>query len=150
YVVNQRRVLSPAVLFIYDTFVTLDREVACFWTDQRTGASLLFFANKWISMTLYILVLVEFSSFPVCECCKSSLGFCSCSSFAMAEYAIGVLQFLPGAAFSSLRAYVLSRSKLLGISVFALSLAPVGANLVDYGFRPSGENFPPFGCFFID
>ncbi len=34
------------------------------------------------------------------------------------------------AAFSALRAFVLSRSKLLGILVFALSLAPVGANLV--------------------
>ncbi len=33
-------------------------------------------------------------------------------------------------AFSALRAYVLSRSKPLGIVVAALSLAPVGANLV--------------------
>lgn len=32
--------------------------------------------------------------------------------------------------FSALRAYVLSRSKILGVAVLALSLAPVGANLV--------------------
>lgn len=33
-------------------------------------------------------------------------------------------------AFSALRAFVLSRSKPLGVLVLALSLAPVGANLV--------------------
>ena len=32
--------------------------------------------------------------------------------------------------FSALRAYVLSRSKLLGTLVFLLSMAPVAANLV--------------------
>ncbi len=32
--------------------------------------------------------------------------------------------------FSALRAFVLSRSKLLGVLVLALSLVPVGANLV--------------------
>ncbi|KAI0685381.1 hypothetical protein C8T65DRAFT_748003 [Cerioporus squamosus] len=39
--------MAAAVLFIYDTFIMLDREVACFWTAKRPGgASLLFFANK--------------------------------------------------------------------------------------------------------
>lgn len=52
------------VLFIYEALVTFDREVACFWTGtKRTGGSLLFLANKWISLTIYALSLVVFASF---------------------------------------------------------------------------------------
>ncbi|TFK92634.1 hypothetical protein K466DRAFT_443729, partial [Polyporus arcularius HHB13444] len=52
------------VFFIYDTFITLDRELASFWTMKQSGAALLFFANKWISMTIYVMDLVGFASFP--------------------------------------------------------------------------------------
>ncbi|TFK78432.1 hypothetical protein K466DRAFT_614166 [Polyporus arcularius HHB13444] len=53
------------VLFIYDTFLTFDQEVAYFWTIKRiSGAALLFFANKWISMIVYVISLVDFASFP--------------------------------------------------------------------------------------
>ncbi|RDX51262.1 hypothetical protein OH76DRAFT_1347090, partial [Lentinus brumalis] len=52
------------VLFFYDTFITIDREVACFWPAKRTGAPLLFFANKWISVMFYVMVLVSGAPFP--------------------------------------------------------------------------------------
>ncbi len=53
------------VIFIYDALITFDREVAYLWTAKRVGgASLLFLANKWISMTVYIMLLVGFTSFP--------------------------------------------------------------------------------------
>ncbi|KAI0719336.1 hypothetical protein C8T65DRAFT_736674 [Cerioporus squamosus] len=117
--------LAAAVLFIYDAFITFDQEVACVWTAKRTGASILFFANKWISITVSVMALVEFATFPSDK-------------------------FVPGAVFSALRAYVLSKSKPLGLLVLALSLAPVGSNLVPYGYQLSGENFPPFGCMEMD
>ncbi|KAI0697842.1 hypothetical protein C8T65DRAFT_743047 [Cerioporus squamosus] len=57
--------VAASVLFIYDTFITFDREVACFWTAKRPGgASLLFFINKWINMAIFVMVLVSFTSFP--------------------------------------------------------------------------------------
>ncbi|TFK82249.1 hypothetical protein K466DRAFT_448544, partial [Polyporus arcularius HHB13444] len=52
------------VLVIYEGVVTLDREVTCFWAAGLTGASFLFTANKWISMVLYIISLVQLASFP--------------------------------------------------------------------------------------
>ncbi|KAI0697858.1 hypothetical protein C8T65DRAFT_18470 [Cerioporus squamosus] len=70
----------------------------------------------------------------------------SCSVLEIALTAALILQFVPGAVFSALRAYVLSRSKLLGLLVLVLSLAPVGANLVPYGYQFSGKSVPPFGC----
>ncbi len=79
--------------------------------------------------------------------CQMIVDVCSCSLFVIAQRAMVILQFIPGAgkacfqssdcgpwhmqsAFSALRTYVLSRSKPLGIVVAALSLALVGANLV--------------------
>ena len=52
------------VLFIYDSLIVLDREVACFWRARRIGPSLLFFANKWISTAVYTMTLIEFATFP--------------------------------------------------------------------------------------
>ncbi len=53
-----------AVLFFYDSILTSDREAACFWTSKRSGASLLFFANRLISMTLYVMAMVGFATLP--------------------------------------------------------------------------------------
>ncbi|TFK91436.1 hypothetical protein K466DRAFT_482752, partial [Polyporus arcularius HHB13444] len=51
-------------IFIYDAFVTFDREVACFWPAERTGASLLFYANKWIALTSYVMIFVPYAPLP--------------------------------------------------------------------------------------
>ncbi|RDX49092.1 hypothetical protein OH76DRAFT_1483321 [Lentinus brumalis] len=137
--------LAASVLFIYDTFIIFDREVAYFWTTKRiSGAALLFFANKWISMTVYVMVIVNFAPFPSDKIQRN------CSVLPIAAGAMARLQYIPGAAFSALRAYALSRSKLLGLLVAALSLAPFGVNLVIYGYHASGVAFPPFGCLETD
>ncbi|RDX50863.1 hypothetical protein OH76DRAFT_368763 [Lentinus brumalis] len=152
---------AAGVLFIYDTLVTFDREVACFWTTKRTGGAsrLLFFANKWINLVYYVsgslVPSIRFPSDKVSSLSlnhrrKSDSGDQSCTFYVTAMQAMPALQLVPGAAFSALRAYVLSRSKFLGLLVLAVSLVPVGANLVPYGYQLSGENFPPFGCLRTD
>ncbi|TFK85672.1 hypothetical protein K466DRAFT_494308 [Polyporus arcularius HHB13444] len=133
-----------SALCVYEAFVTFDREVACFWTAKRTGASLLFFANRWISLTVYVLGLVQLASL------SSDKTMSSCRLLVLVTTAMQILQSIPGAVFSALRAYVLCRSKVLGLLVLALSLAPAGANLVTYGYRLTGEKFPPFGCLGTD
>ncbi|RPD59008.1 hypothetical protein L226DRAFT_572380 [Lentinus tigrinus ALCF2SS1-7] len=128
-------VLASSVVFIYDAIVTFNREVTCFRTNRLTGASSLFLANKAISLALSVMGLVSFASFP---------------SDKKAYFAIGSSQFVPAAAFSALRAYTLSTSKLIGLLVLTLSIAPVGANLVEYGYGLSGLNLPIFGCVATD
>ncbi|KAI0719328.1 hypothetical protein C8T65DRAFT_827067, partial [Cerioporus squamosus] len=92
--------VAASVVFIYDAFITFDQEVAYFWTAKCTsGASLLFFANRWTSMVLYVMRLIEFASFPLDK---------SCSLLIFVTKAIAILQMVPAAAFSALRAYVLS------------------------------------------
>ncbi|KAI0697850.1 hypothetical protein C8T65DRAFT_832374 [Cerioporus squamosus] len=92
--------VSASVLFIHDTFCTFNREVACFWSAKRTGASLLFFANKWISMALYVMFLVSLASFPSdksSEYRKLIVDDRSCSSFQIVYEAVNVLQLVPAA-----------------------------------------------------
>lgn len=63
------------VLFLYESFVvTLDREVASFWTAKWAGAPLLFFANKWISIAISVMSLVSYASLPSNE--VSELAVC--------------------------------------------------------------------------
>ncbi|RDX54038.1 hypothetical protein OH76DRAFT_1479098 [Lentinus brumalis] len=148
--------LAISVLFIYDSLVILDREVACFWTVRRTGASPLFFANKWISMTVFVMELGALATFPSDKVgvvwtptfgsSEMTMDVRSCSMYGMALLAVEALQFVPSAAFSALRAYGLSRSKLLGLVVLVLSMGPVAGNLAIYGYQLSGENILWFGC----
>ncbi|RDX40548.1 hypothetical protein OH76DRAFT_1490184 [Lentinus brumalis] len=149
--INEYCATAASVLFIYDALTTFDREVARFWTAKRTGATFLFFANKYISVVAYVMALVEFAYFPSDKssenCGVTNTDMCSCTVFQNASTAVDVLQFVPGVVFSALRGYVLSRSKVLGTFIFALSLAPVGVNLVPYGYQLLGVNLPrPFGC----
>ncbi|RPD58983.1 hypothetical protein L226DRAFT_572406 [Lentinus tigrinus ALCF2SS1-7] len=55
-------IMAASVLFIYDSIVTFNREVACFRTAKWTGAKCLFVINKGISVTIYVLELVSFAS----------------------------------------------------------------------------------------
>ncbi|RPD64489.1 hypothetical protein L227DRAFT_330350 [Lentinus tigrinus ALCF2SS1-6] len=48
----------------------------------------------------------------------------------LATNAFSVLQSVPWAAFSALRAYVLSRSRLLGLLILVLASAPTAINTV--------------------
>ena len=36
----------------------------CFWTTKWSGAPLLFFANKWISIIICVMQLVQLAPFP--------------------------------------------------------------------------------------
>ncbi|RPD68604.1 hypothetical protein L226DRAFT_540612 [Lentinus tigrinus ALCF2SS1-7] len=115
-------------LFIYEVLITLDREVACFWTSKqsKSGARLLFLANKWISVIVSAMAFAQMANL-------------SSDKFTWVGAIFPGLQFIPGALFSALRGYVLSRSKPLALLILILSLTPLGGFL-----------FPPFGCTVID
>ncbi len=79
------------VFFIYDTFITFDRELASFWTPKQSGAALLFFANKWISMTIYVMDLVGFASLPWNK--VSSLSPCRHAMSDLSQRSVGLEPF---------------------------------------------------------
>ncbi|TFK83871.1 hypothetical protein K466DRAFT_602486 [Polyporus arcularius HHB13444] len=114
--------VATSVLFIYDAIVTFNREVACFFSTGPTGASFLFFANKGVSLTFYVMQLIGFMAYPSNQ-----------------------RLVLPLRIFAALRAFVLSKSKLLGLLVLTLSAAPAAANLVPFGYGLSGVILAEYG-----
>ena len=55
----QRYNLPASVFLLYDDVITLGREVDMFWHSKLSGASALFFANRYITLLCNVLVLVE-------------------------------------------------------------------------------------------
>ncbi|EJF61357.1 hypothetical protein DICSQDRAFT_35794, partial [Dichomitus squalens LYAD-421 SS1] len=46
--------IYPAAVFLYDTIITTGEEIRCFWGRKITGAVILFWLNKY--MTMLVLV----------------------------------------------------------------------------------------------
>ncbi len=44
---------------MYDYIITFGQEVELFWTNRLTGATVLFFANRYISLLFDVMGLVE-------------------------------------------------------------------------------------------
>ncbi len=51
------------VLLLYDTLITLDREINWFWSGRITGASILLFTNRYISLAWIVLGFIQLMSF---------------------------------------------------------------------------------------
>ncbi|KAI0794534.1 hypothetical protein C8Q74DRAFT_1194725 [Fomes fomentarius] len=117
----------PLVLLIYATLVTFDHEVNLFWSGKMTGARILFFANRYLSLCWMVLSLITLAPF---------------SDKASYE----ALVWLNTPVFSTLRAFVLSRNKTLSICVLTLGLVPVGTNLAPVLVPNYGKHFASFQC----
>ncbi|KAI0365133.1 hypothetical protein BV20DRAFT_973561 [Pilatotrama ljubarskyi] len=136
---------ATIALFVYDSVITVDKEVGLFWRRKLTGASLLFFLNRYIFLAGSLLELGGLSP----------MSAATCSRYILAAKAIEFAQYLPWAAFSALRVFALScatRTVLvnrlrwpLAILVLLLSLVPLGINYYSYTLA-SGINDPVFGC----
>ncbi|RPD69111.1 hypothetical protein L226DRAFT_575891 [Lentinus tigrinus ALCF2SS1-7] len=118
---------AGTTFLVYEYLITFGQEVKLFWRGKWTGASILFFLNRYLALISYILII--------------------CSLLVKGEAAISWIQFLPWAAFSALRAFALSgKNLILSIFVFLLGITPLAVNFVQYGFDLDGYNDPTFGC----
>ncbi|KAI0800020.1 hypothetical protein C8Q74DRAFT_386073 [Fomes fomentarius] len=54
--------VGAAGLVVYETLITVDREVKYFWPGRITGAKLLFFANRYITLLAYVVWLSQLAS----------------------------------------------------------------------------------------
>ena len=48
---------------LYDYAITLDREIASFWHGMTSGATVLFFTNRYLNVVVTIMGLIEFGQF---------------------------------------------------------------------------------------
>ncbi|TBU34131.1 hypothetical protein BD311DRAFT_683382 [Dichomitus squalens] len=119
-------------MFTYDAILTTGDDVRCFWGRRVTGAAVLFWLNK------YLTILLCFWSI------SGDLKICAISS--QGTSAMFYVLFLPAAAFTGMRVYALSKSLLLSSAAFVLCTVPLGINLAVFHFGLTGENVPLLGC----
>ncbi|KAH9939055.1 uncharacterized protein BXZ73DRAFT_76201 [Epithele typhae] len=109
------------VLVMYEYLVTLSDEVEYFWKRKFSGASILFFANRYITLA-YLLFSLASSWVPLSDA--------GCAAAAQADEALDVAQYLPWA---------------VSILIFLLSMVPFGINMVEV-VETSGVILPDLGC----
>ncbi|KAI0689448.1 hypothetical protein C8T65DRAFT_746165 [Cerioporus squamosus] len=115
--------IAASAVFIYEYLITLGDEVNLFWSRRLTGATLLFVSNRALVMWAHIFTMVT-SYIPISPAHNS--------------------------AFSTLRAFALTRLWSLSIFVLLLSSVPIGINFTNFGFTPGGVVVPPLGCVYSD
>ncbi|PIL24637.1 hypothetical protein GSI_12521 [Ganoderma sinense ZZ0214-1] len=52
-------IIGSTFFLIYDYAITLGREVNLFWTHKYTGASILFFTNRYVTLTWNVMGLAQ-------------------------------------------------------------------------------------------
>ncbi|KAI0676158.1 hypothetical protein C8Q78DRAFT_1008323 [Trametes maxima] len=121
---------------LYEYFVTFDLEVAYFWGRKVTGATVLFFCNRYLPLIVNVVSLVGLAP----------LTARGCDVMVHLSPMLDILQYIPWAIFAGLRVFALGgRHWLLPLVVLLLSLVPVGINLYFYTTLRS-INDPIFGC----
>ncbi|KAI0640671.1 hypothetical protein C8Q79DRAFT_920877, partial [Trametes meyenii] len=132
----------------YDFLLTLDREVELFWSRGLNGASVLFFVTRY--WTLFLYVVVDSITFvQLSDTCFFNLTYIisSCAYATRVQAVLGILQYLPFAAFSALRVLALSRMNWpLAVVVLILSIGPAITNFARFGLGITGSNVATIGC----
>ncbi|TBU54970.1 hypothetical protein BD310DRAFT_934764 [Dichomitus squalens] len=134
--------IAGAVIFLYDAILTTGEEVRCFWGRKLTGAAILFWLNKYLTILYLVWNLGTLLSISdevgiVTLPCKLSVQGSSAVLYAL---------FLIVAAFAAIRVYALRKSIPLCSITFVLAMVPFGVNFAQFGFGLTGGNMPPFGC----
>lgn len=122
-------------LVIYEYFITLGREVELFWKGEWTGAAVLFFFNRYLSLIVNIYGLAGDAHMSAQICAGEEKGI----------KIIDIMQYLPWAVFSTLRALALSRSYPLATFVFCLSIVPIPINFTHFAKGFTGVIDPVAG-----
>ncbi|KAH9911361.1 uncharacterized protein BXZ73DRAFT_108059 [Epithele typhae] len=129
-VIDNYCVVASDAIVVAEFFLLLEEEVRYFWSTRLTGATLLFFASRYISLVyaLYTCIVVPEAA--------DALDF--------SRYAVW-------AAFSSLRTLALLKLRLgqrewsgraIALLVFLLSMVPCGISFSGYAFTKPAEVAP--------
>ncbi|KAI0788054.1 hypothetical protein C8Q74DRAFT_1255522 [Fomes fomentarius] len=123
-------------LFLYEYLITLAEEVNLFWKRRWTGATLLFFLNRYAPLLYYLANDTNVFETVVPTTCRTLFK---------AIIVFDIVVLTTWAAFSALRAYALSRSRALSALVFMLSTVPMGVNATKL-WAAEGTVIPAVGC----
>ncbi|KAL7280273.1 hypothetical protein ACG7TL_005186 [Trametes sanguinea] len=139
--ISENRIgLASLALLAYEYLITFTDEVRLIWLHKKTGATFLFLIIRYHAM-ITLLILQSLTFLPVSDEV--------CSMYAKVQVPLQFTEFVPWAAFSSLRVLALSRMNYpLASLVFVLACGPFAVNV--WQVRVAGIfgfNIPVAGCF---
>ncbi|TBU24160.1 hypothetical protein BD311DRAFT_868333 [Dichomitus squalens] len=142
---------AAAVLYLYNWLITIDQEVEYFWKGKVTGAAILFYLNRYISLASFVISLVDWMPMTDKVRNRPSSFVADCIAYSIYSFAVELVPYVPWAAFAGLRCFALTHGNwVLATLVFMLSLVPLGVNLVYFFYGITGENIPLLGCSSVD
>ncbi|KAI0740391.1 hypothetical protein C8Q76DRAFT_689283 [Earliella scabrosa] len=150
--------ISATALLLCEYFGTFPDERNMFWRRKWTGASVLFFMNRYIPLASYVLNNMNFGvvNEMVGQTRQADRRYSilndsvvSCHTYIKACTVVEMLQYVPWAGFSALRAYALWSNRAMSCLIFALSMVPVGANAA-YFWSQSSIVIERLGCLGTD
>ncbi|KAI0780284.1 hypothetical protein C8Q74DRAFT_755288 [Fomes fomentarius] len=107
--------IAAIALLVYEWLITIRKEVELFWREPVSGATILFLFNRYLPL---LLVLSDF--FVILTRSNPS-----CKVLGWAFVWLGLLQYVPWALFSTMRAYAMSgRRWSVAALVLLLSTLP--------------------------
>ncbi|EJF58086.1 hypothetical protein DICSQDRAFT_29310, partial [Dichomitus squalens LYAD-421 SS1] len=106
-------------LYLYNWIITIDQEVEYFWKEKVTGAAILFYLNRYISLASFVISLVDWM--PMTDKVRN-----------LPLPPLSRKLTFTRLAFAGLRCFALTHGNwFLATLVFVLSLVPLGVNLVN-------------------
>ncbi|KAM5531470.1 hypothetical protein V8D89_014860 [Ganoderma adspersum] len=136
FVTGNYCIVAASVLVLYEAIITTGDNVRFFWGRKLTGASVLFWLNKWLAVLCYAFSLAS----------NLRLSDRVCAAVATATISTGNLLYLVWGSFTALRIYALWKTWILSSIILLLSVVPVGLNMSHFHFGLTGVNYPVLGC----
>ncbi|RPD79339.1 hypothetical protein L226DRAFT_455307, partial [Lentinus tigrinus ALCF2SS1-7] len=134
--------VAARALFLWDYFVTLDREIEYVWGQKLSAASVLFISNRYVNLLITILELIEQAPFQTPE------RSVRCPPVVRVLQSLLILASFIVAIFVTLRVYATwSRDWRPALPILALALLTPAANLyIDIIGTPIPAPRPSVGC----
>ncbi|PCH34584.1 hypothetical protein WOLCODRAFT_51024, partial [Wolfiporia cocos MD-104 SS10] len=115
-------------LIFYDYSLRLDDEINLIWATNTTAVSLIYYANRYLSLLYGVALLIQVLNWDttlVSDCCSHP------TSDARFFYVINIMLFATTATFSALRVFAISaRNWYIAVTTLLLGLFPVIINIV--------------------
>ncbi|KAI0367208.1 hypothetical protein BV20DRAFT_950669 [Pilatotrama ljubarskyi] len=139
--------VAARALFLWDYFVTFDREVQYVWSQKLSAASGLFIVNRYVNLVITILELIEQAPFQTPQP-ESPPTRCSCPSVVRVLQSLLIFATFIVALFASLRVYAIwSRDWRPALPILLLALITPAANMyLDIIGNPIPAPHPSSGC----
>ncbi|KAI0641614.1 hypothetical protein C8Q79DRAFT_918968 [Trametes meyenii] len=139
---------TEATLILYEYCITLDSEIRLIWRRKITGASVIFFINRYLMVVRESITVASF--WPISDPVRvtgSLTGLFRCNGLGYMDIILSLLPYFVWNVFSTLRVYAISgRNWLIAAFVAFIMLGPICANLYNAPLLKPDNMPSPYNC----